>query len=85
LNRLLLHCRFDLQQKAWSLPSPGIHRDQAAGFPAGSAALALVITRQLSNFSDPALGGSNPSKTARRRIKIRRPLRRSLGKTRKNT
>jgi len=76
LSRLLLLCRFDLRQKAWSLPSPDIRRDPAAGFQAGSAALAAVISTQLSNFSDPALGGANPSKTTRRR--------RYFGKTRKN-
>jgi hypothetical protein len=81
LSRLLLQCRFDLQHKAWSLSSPDIRRDPALGFPADFAALATAISRVLANFSDPALGGANPSKRTRRRIVIRRSVRWSLGKT----
>ena len=85
LSRLLLLGRFDLWHKAWSLPSPDIYRDPAAGipggFPAGSAALVAVISRQHSDFSDPAMGCANPSKAAHRRMTIRRYHRRFLGKT----
>ena len=64
LSRLLLDCRFDLQQKAWSLPSPDIRRDTAATLPAVVAALAFVICHELSGFSYPALVDDNSSKTS---------------------
>jgi hypothetical protein len=81
LNHLLLVCRFDFRQKIWGFPAAGVHRDSNSILPAHSAALAAAISKNLSDFSDPALGGTNPSKTVLRRIGFRHSLGRSLGKT----
>jgi len=81
LNGWLLFCRFDFRQKSWGLPAAGVRRDSNSIFPAHSAALTTAISKNLSAFSDPALGGANPSKTGIRRIGFRLSLRRSLGKT----
>jgi len=79
LNRLLLLCRFDFQQKNWGLPSCEIRSDFNGLLAAEPAALASAISQTLSDFSDPSLGGANPAKTATRRIISRHAFRRPLG------
>jgi hypothetical protein len=74
LNRLLLFCRFDLRQKSWGLPTPGIRSGDGSLSRVDSNALASLISKNVPKFSDPSLGGANPSKRAGRRIRIRRSL-----------
>ena len=81
LNRLLLLCRFDFQQKNWGLPSCEIRGDFNGLLAAEPAALAAAILQTLSDFSDPSLGGASPAKTATRRIIRRHALRQPSGKT----
>jgi hypothetical protein len=83
LNRLLVLCRFDLRQKSWGLPAPVIRRDRYFKFyiPADAATLAMAVAKSIQDFSDPALGGTNPSNTASGRIAFRSSLPRFLGKT----
>jgi hypothetical protein len=81
LSRLLLLCRFDYRQKSWELPAWEVRRDRDSKFSADAKILASAVSKIIFDFSDPSLGGANPSQTAQRRIKIRRSLRRSLGKT----
>jgi hypothetical protein len=80
LNRLHLLYRFDLRQRTWLLQALEIRSGNNSPFPTGLAALASAIAKNISDFSDPALGGDKPSKTAARRIGIRHSLRASLGK-----
>jgi hypothetical protein len=75
LNRWLLLCRFDFQQRSWGLPAWEVRRDSHAIVPAHSAALASAVSKNLSDFSDPSRGGTKPSKIAIRRIGIRHALR----------
>ncbi len=78
LNRLLLLRRFDFRQKTWGLPAPGIRSGCESISHADSTALASLISKNLPEFSDPSLGGANPSKRSGRRIAIRQSLRRAL-------
>jgi hypothetical protein len=80
LNRLLLFCRFDFRQKTWALPAPAILRDHGLSFPGRPVELASAISKNLSDFSDPSLGGYKPPKAVTRRIGIRHSLRGPLGK-----
>jgi hypothetical protein len=80
LSRLLLLCRFDFRQRNWSLPSWETHHDFAPVSPAHSAAQTAALFKHPSDFSDPALGGSNPSKAFARRFHHRHLPRWSLGK-----
>jgi hypothetical protein len=79
LSRLLLVCRFDLQQRSWGLPAWGVRRDSHSIFPSDLAELASAISKNSSDFSDPSLGGAKPSKAAARRTGIRHFSRRLLG------
>jgi len=81
LNRLCLLCRFDFRQKIWMLRSSEFPRERESILPAVSAALASAISKNY--FSDPSLGDANSSKTATRRIEIRRLPKLSLGKNQK--
>jgi len=83
LIRLRLLCRFDFRQKIWVLQPLEFRRDRESIFPADSTALASAISKN--HFSDPSLGGANPSKSAARRIRIPHFLRRSSGKTKTTT
>jgi len=81
LNCLLLLCRFNFRQKSWERPTGEPLRDAHSIFLAHPAALASAISQNSSDFSDPSLGGANPAKSATRRIGIRHPFPRPLGKT----
>jgi hypothetical protein len=81
LNRLHLLYQFDLRQRTWVLQALEIRSGKNSLVPAGLAALASALAKNISDFSDPSVGGNKPSKTATRRIGIRHSLRRSLGKT----
>src|ERR1700690_2025518 len=81
LSRLRLLCRFDFRQKIWVHQSSEFHRERESILAGDSAALASAISKN--HFSDPSLGGANPSKPASRRIGIPHLLQRSLGKTKK--
>jgi hypothetical protein len=53
LNRFLLHCRFDFQEKAWSLPVGNIRSE--AYSPADATAVAAAVGRNLPvNFTSSA-------------------------------
>jgi hypothetical protein len=67
LNRLHLLYRFDLRQRTWVLQALEIRSGHNSPFPAGLAALASAIARNISDFSDPAQGGDHPVKTVSRR------------------
>jgi hypothetical protein len=60
LNRLLLFCRFDFQQKSWGLPAWEIRRERDSQFSADAATLASAVSKTISGFSDPSLGGAKP-------------------------
>jgi hypothetical protein len=62
LNRSLLLCRFDFRQKSWGLTPLEVYldRDRDSIFPFDSTALASAIFKNISDFSDPSLGGANP-------------------------
>ena len=81
LNRLHLLYRFDLRQRNWVLQELEIRNGLDSTLPAGLAALASAIAKNISDSSDPSLGGDKPSKTATRRMGIRHSLRRYLGKS----
>jgi hypothetical protein len=83
LNRLNLLYRFDFRQRTWVLQALEIRRDNNSPLPAGLAALALAIAKNISDFSDPALGGDKTSRTADRRMGIRHSLRWSWRKSKK--
>jgi hypothetical protein len=81
LSRCRALCRLDLRQKRWALPAQVIRRDRHLNFtiPAEAATLALGVSQTILNFSDPSLGGANPSNSARGQIAILAVLPRSLG------
>ena len=81
LMRLLLECRFDFQNKIWGLPASRASLDDKASFSNARDALLPLLNVVIAEFSDPSLGGANPSKSVTRRIGIRHSLRRSLGTT----
>jgi hypothetical protein len=60
LNRLNLLYRFDLRQRTWVLQALEIRSGKNSLVPAGLAALASAIVKNISDFSDPSLGGANP-------------------------
>jgi hypothetical protein len=81
LMRLLLECRFDFQNKIWRLPAAKATLDNKRSFSNARDSLLPLLNVVIAEFSDPSLGGANPSKSATRRIGIRHSLRRSLGTT----
>lgn len=88
LNRLHLLYRFDLRQRVWVLQALEIRSGRDFTFPAGFAALASAIAKNISDFSDLIPGGNQPAKAASRRTVIRRlfhqPLRITKKQQRKN-
>jgi hypothetical protein len=85
LNRLHLLYRFDLRQRTWVLQALEIRSGNNSPFPTGLAALASAIAKNISDFSDPAKGGDQPSRATTRRIRIRRSVHGLLGKTKQTT
>jgi hypothetical protein len=85
LNRLHLLYRFDLRQRTWMLQALEIRSGINSPSPTGLAALASAIAKNISDFSDPAKGGDQPSRATRRRIGIRRSVHGLLWKTKKIT
>jgi hypothetical protein len=85
LSRLLLQCRFDFQNKLWNLPAPPAGPADRLTFSSNQAALLPLLNVVSANFSDPSLGGANPSKSVVRRINRRHLRRRALGKTKQPT
>jgi hypothetical protein len=83
LSRLLLQCRYDFQNKIWNLPVSQDGLDDRLSFSNTREALLPLLNVVIAEFSDPSLGGANPSKSASCRIGIRRSLQRSLGKIKK--
>ena len=81
LPRLLLQCRYDFQNNIWNLPAPQARLGDRLSFANSQAALLPLLTAVIAQFSDPSLGGANPSKSASRRMGIRHSSQRSLGKT----
>ncbi len=58
LNRLLLHCRFDLRQKTWGLPAWENRRDCDFIFPTNSAVLTSAGGKSLKTSIRHFLRGS---------------------------
>ncbi len=85
LSRLLLQCRFDFQNKLWNLPAPPAGLADRLTFSNSQASLLPLLNVVIAEFSDPSLGGANPSKPATRRIHRRHLLRRAWGKTKQPT
>jgi hypothetical protein len=83
LTRLLLQCRYDFQNRIWNLPASQAGLNDRLSFSNSRAALLPLLNVVIAEFSDPSLGGANPSKSATRRIGIRHSLQRSLGKIKK--
>lgn len=78
LSRLLLHSHFDFQHKVWSLPDFDDPQDAETTLAIFSRGW-LPVTAAAIHFSDPARGGSKPTKLTSDRIGFRpRPL---LGNT----
>jgi hypothetical protein len=73
--------RFDFQNKIWRLPAAKATLDNKRSFSNARDSLLPLLNVVIAEFSDPSLGGANPSKSATRRIGIRHSLRRSLGTT----
>jgi hypothetical protein len=79
--RLLLQCRYDFQHKIWNLPASQAGLNDRLSFSNNQTSLLPLLNVVIAQFSDPSLGGANPSKSATRRIVIRHSLQRSSGKT----
>jgi hypothetical protein len=80
---LLSQCRYDFQNRIWNLPAAQAGLNDRLSFSNSRDALLPLLHVVIAKFSDPALGGANPSKSATRRIGIRHSLHRSLRKIKK--
>lgn len=71
LARLRLLCRFDFQQKTWSLPTFDNPQDAEAALAIFARGFLPASFSSANNFSDPARGGITPIKLASGRVGIR--------------
>jgi len=80
LMRQLLECRFDFQHKLWNLPSTQFESGGNPDKPAGQDVLLPLLSKIISDFSDPTLGGQSSRRIKSNRIGIRRLAKQFAGK-----